>query len=105
MSANEVHNGDIGTIFRVTVQDSTTAVDISGASTKNIVLQKPSGTKVTAAGSFQTDGTDGVLQYTSTGGVIDTVGNWRIQVYLVLAAGTWYTDVGNFYVHPNIPIR
>ena len=63
MAANEIHMNDVGTKFLVTVTDGTTAVDISSATTKQLIFQKPSGTKLTKATAFTSDGTDGKMQY------------------------------------------
>ena len=65
MAANEIHMNDVGTKFLVTVTDGTTAVDISSATTKQLIFQKPSGTKLTKATAFTSDGTDGKMQYIS----------------------------------------
>ena len=43
MPANEIHQNDIGTIFKVTVKDGDSAVDISSAtsgSSKTIIFKK-----------------------------------------------------------------
>lgn len=100
--SEEIHLNDIGTIFRFTVKDGSAVLDISGASTKNIVFKKPTGATLTKAGSFFTDGTDGILQYTTLTGDLDTLRIWQAQVSLVLAAGTWKTDVVEFTVHENL---
>ena len=42
MPANEIHLNDVGTKFLVTIMDGSSAVDISTASTKQIIIQKPS---------------------------------------------------------------
>lgn len=39
MPANEIHQNDIGTAFTITIQDGTTAVDISTATTKRLSLK------------------------------------------------------------------
>ena len=42
MAANEIHINDVGTKFLVTVTDGTSAVNISSASTKQLIFKKPS---------------------------------------------------------------
>ena len=61
MPANEIHLNDVGTKFLVTIKDGSSAVNISSASTKEIIIQKPSGTKITATATFDSDGTDGKI--------------------------------------------
>lgn len=102
MAVNEIHQNDIGTQFRVTVYDGDTVVDISGATTKTIKFQKPSGTVVSKTASFVTSGTDGVMQYATVAGDLDEVGGWLAQAYLVLADWTGHSDICQFEVHDNL---
>lgn len=102
MSANEIHEDDIGTAFTITVQDDTTVVNISAATTKQIKFKKPSGTVVTKDGVFVTDGTDGQLRHTTVADDLDEAGKWYIQVYLVLTNWTGHSDWGSFMVFDNL---
>ncbi len=103
MAANEIHFGDIGTVFKVTIKDDSTVVDISTASTKQIVLKKPSGEKLTKTANFLTDGSDGIITYTTISGDLDEAGMWKIQGYIVLSGGnTFYTDINAFKVYRNL---
>lgn len=100
---NQIHVNDIGTIFRLTITDENgTAVDISGATTKTIYFRAPDNTLLTKAGSFYTDGTDGILQYTTVSGDIDQVGEWNWQAYVKLAAWEGYSEVLDFRVYENV---
>tara|TARA_R110002020_G_scaffold250273_3_gene464358 strand:- start:3844 stop:4170 length:327 start_codon:yes stop_codon:yes gene_type:complete len=103
----EAHVNDIGTIFRVTVYDTTssggtTIADISTASTKQFTFKRPDGTTFTKAAVFTTDGSDGDLQYISVDGDLNIAGTWHLQAYVVTPAGTWNTNVGNFRVYENL---
>lgn len=102
MSANEIHQEDIGTAFTVTVQDDAVVVNISAATTKQIKFKKPSGTVVTKDGAFVTDGTDGKLRYTTVADDLDEDGKWYLQVYLVLTNWTGHSDWGDFVVYGNL---
>ena len=59
----EVHYNDIGTVILVTIKDcvsgTATVLNVSAASTLELILQSPSGTSTTKTASFNTDGTDG----------------------------------------------
>lgn len=101
MSANEIHVGDIGTQFIITVTDNT-AVDISTATTKQFIFKKPDGTKLTVSASFYSDGTDGKLTYTTVDGDIDIAGTWKLQTLVVISDGTFYSDVTTFKVYSNL---
>lgn len=102
MAADEIHVGDVGTILLVTFQDAGVVVDISSATTKDILLHDPEGVTATLAGTFTTDGTDGKLQITSVAATFDMAGCWKIQGHVVLAGGEWHTDIAVFEVFANL---
>jgi hypothetical protein len=102
MAANEIHMNDVGTKFLVTVTDGTTAVDISSATTKQLIFQKPSGTKLTKATVFTNDGTDGKMQYSVVADDFDEAGSYKLQGKVVISDGTFYTDIHTFKVHRNL---
>jgi hypothetical protein len=100
--APEIHVNDIGTIFRVTLRDESGLVDLSTASTKQIIFRKPSGTILTKTASLTTDGTDGKLQYASVSGDLDAEGEWQLQARIAIGSGDWKSDIHRFTVHPNL---
>lgn len=102
VAANEIHLGDIGTVLTVTLKDGDDIVDISSATTKQFILEKPSGTTLTKPTDFVTDGTDGKEKYTIIAGDLDEVGLWQIQPYTILPNWTGRSDIGTFMVHPNL---
>lgn len=102
MAANEVHVSDIGTVFEVTIKDDTVAVDVSTASTKNLLFRKPDGTILTKAASFKTTGADGIIQYVTISGDLSMPGLWNLQAHIVMSSGNWKSDVATFEVHPNL---
>jgi len=101
--ANEVHVNDVGTIFRVAIVDNlNTVIDISTATTLNFLFKKPDGSILTKAGSLHTDGTDGLIDYTTLPGDIDQTSLWKIQAHVVLPTGEWFSTIGSFYVYENL---
>lgn len=103
MAANEIHKGDIGTQFKVTIKNQTgTVVDLSGMSTKQILLKKPSGDILTKTASFFTDGSDGIIVYTTVDGDINEHGEWFLQAYYSDGTSARYTDITLFTVHRNL---
>lgn len=105
MAANEVHLGDIGTVFRLTVKDGTTVVNVSTADQpgeKEVIFTKPDGTKLTKAAAFTTNGSDGQIQYTTIAGDLDQAGLWQNQGHVKLDSGEWWTDTATFRVHANL---
>ena len=102
MAANEIHVNDVGTQFLVTVTDGSSAVDISSATTKELIIKKPSGTKLTKATAFSTDGTDGKMKYNIASDDLDEAGSYKLQGKVVISDGTFYTDIHTFKVHRNL---
>ena len=102
MSANEIRKNDVNTQFTVTVEDGGTAVDISSASTLEMVFKKPSGTKVTQTASLINSGTDGKMKYLTVSDDLNEIGTWELQGHVVIGGGNWLTDIARFKVHRNL---
>ena len=102
MAANEIHLNDIGTQFLLTVKDGSSAVDISSATTKQVIIQKPSGDKITANTAFSSDGTDGKMYYNTVAGNLDEAGTYKIQGKVIISDGTFFTDITTFKVYRNL---
>ncbi len=105
MAAGEVHVGDIGTIFRLTIKDGADIVDVSGASAREIIFRKPGADRLVKTSVFPSggDGTDGQIEYKSKAGDLNEDGLWQWQGKLTWVSGDlWYTDVANFEVFENI---
>ena len=104
MAAGDIHIGDI-VQFKIQVLDqNSVAPNLSSATTKNILLQKPDGSLLTKAMSFYTDGTDGIVMYITSNTDLDQSGSWRYQVYLIYDSNEQHTDVTKFKVLANLPI-
>ena len=102
--ASEIHVDDIGTRFLVTVKDDGSGVDLSTASTLQLSFRKPSDTVVNRSASTLVDGSvaSGVMYYDSVDGDLDEAGKYKLQGKVVLASGTFYTDIHTFKVHCNL---
>ncbi len=103
----QAHVNDIGTVFRVTVYDTTstggtTVANISSASTKKFIFKKPNGSTFERAAVFTSDGSDGQIQYATVDGDLSGPGTWHLQAYVATSDGTWNTSVGYFQVHCNL---
>lgn len=99
---DEIHMNDIGTIFQLELQEDGLAVDISAASNITIYLGAPSGAAKTSTGQFVTDGSDGLIKYTTITGDLDEVGPWTIQAKITMPAWEGHSSIVNFAVYPNI---
>ena len=102
MAADEIHVGDIGTVFEVTIKDGDSVVDVSSASTMQLLFLKSDKTTLTKTATHKTDGTDGIIQYATISGDLDVAGTWKLQAYIVISGNSWKSDVATFVVHANI---
>lgn len=102
MAENEIRQGDIGTVLRLTVMDGADIVNISSASIKQMIFTKPSMAKMTKDATFTTDGTDGQIEYVTVEGDLNEVGIWYRQAYIVMSGWTGHSDTSSFPVHPNL---
>ena len=100
--ATTIHKDDIGTVFLITFIEAGKAVDISGATTKDLIFRAPDSVVATKAGSFDSDGTDGKLKYTTVSGDIDEAGHWHIQGFIIMSSGEFKSSIEDFYVLPNL---
>lgn len=97
-----IQKDDIGTDFDITFLEAGSAVDISGATTKQLIFRAPDAVTSAKAGTFITDGTNGQLRYTTIADDIDEAGHWHIQGKIINASGTFYSSIEDFYVLPNL---
>tara|TARA_R110000744_G_scaffold104065_5_gene199328 strand:- start:338 stop:649 length:312 start_codon:yes stop_codon:yes gene_type:complete len=103
MPINEIHKGDIGTVFKVTIKDGSEVVDISSSTTKQLIFKKPSGEKLEKAASYFTNGSDGIITYSTLDGDLDEEGMWKLQGKIILSGGnTFNTDLKSFKIHRNL---
>lgn len=93
------HVGDTGTSLRILFEDENEAVlDISAASTKEMLLKKPDGTLITLTGIFVTDGTDGLIEFITLSGTFNIPGRWKIQGHIISGGSDWHSTTDNFKV-------
>ena len=98
-----LHVGDKNFSFDITITEDCVALNISAATVKEILLQKPSGAILTKAATFTVDGTDGRIYYSTLVGDIDEVGVWKIQARVELGSGSLYhSPIKSFKVMHNI---
>ena len=99
----KIYVNTIGLVFRFQIVDQDDAiVNISSATTKTLKLQKPNGTVVTKITSFVTDGTDGLLQYTTIANDLDTAGLWKRQIQLSITGFSGHAVESEFRVESSL---
>lgn len=92
---------NLAIIISVIDQDGN-IVDVSSASTKNILIKKPDRTVLTKTGVFVTDGTDGKIQHLTIAGDLDQLGIYEAQGDIVVGSTDIPTVVSKFKVVRNI---
>lgn len=117
MTQYDASKGQIG--FRIVLQlmdrdpltGALSPADISAASTKEIDLEKPSGTKVTFSGGDVTftpspigagNGSDGMIEAATVAGTLDEEGTYKVAGYIVDALGTGPSQIATFTVGPSL---
>jgi hypothetical protein len=99
----KVQKSNIGTVFQLTIQDcSEIAIDVSTATTMEIVFESPAGTRTAKTATHTTDGTNGQIEYASESGLLDEAGYWNIQGHVVIGAQDLYTTISTFEVENNL---
>lgn len=101
---DHIQVGAVDLLIELEIKNGHKALDISAATTKNIILEKPDDTIITAPGTFTTDGKDGLLYYLTVAGDLDQAGIYNAQAYLVLPGFTGYSTPVSFQVYANIPL-
>jgi hypothetical protein len=102
MSADEIHVGDVGTQFLITMHDGETVIDVSSAATKELRFKKPNGSVIVKNASFVLTGADGRIQYFTLPGDLDLDGYWKVQAHVVMPTGEWYSNSETFEVFANL---
>ena len=104
MATTDIHVGDIGTQFKLTVkrQDGTIMDDLGDASLIQMKFGKPDNSVITRTAALFTDGTDGIVVYESVSGDIDQSGRWRMQVVIEIGGAHWSSEAIKFRVDPNV---
>ncbi len=90
---------DLQVLLQVTdVSDSNAVEDISGYTTYDIILVDPDGNEQTLAGTFLTNGTDGISRHIITDTTtIDESGIWSYKGVYLDSSGGIYTSNPIFF--------
>lgn len=103
MAAGEVRVGDIGTLFQATITDGSTAVDVSLFTSSVFWFKPPRSTSFMKPAAFTNSGSDGLVEYTSTGAdVLNEPGSWKLQWRGISPTANLRSDIYEFTVHKNL---
>lgn len=100
---SEIHVGNISTRFSITIQEGGSGINISGATTKDVIFRKPDDEVIVRSGVLLNDGTDGKMYYDTVSGDLDEAGHYKLQAKIIIpTSGTFYTDMYDFQTHCNL---
>ena len=99
---SEIHVGNLGTRFSITIQEGGSGINISGATTKDVIFRKPDDEVIVRSGVLTGDGTDGKMYYDIVSGDLNAAGHYRLQGRVALSSSTYYTNIYHFQVHCNV---
>lgn len=101
--AKDIHVGDVGTLFRVTLtQDDGSIFDVSSATVKTLIFARPDGSTMDKLAVFITNGSDGKIGYITIANDLNVAGSWKLQAYVELPTGKWHSAIAKFKVKVNL---
>lgn len=98
----EIHVGDIGTIFLITVNDQDGVVDLTNVDDMYVLFRKPDDSFIQRTPVFVSTGSDGKIKYVTQSGDLDQYGTWQIQARVVFGTDVFSTDIQRFKVQRNL---
>lgn len=95
---------DVGSPIGVTIYraDGTVESLLGSATTKQIIIKKPSGELLTKTAILVTDGSDGKMKYVTASGDLDETGMYNYHGYVVIGSWQGRTTVKSFEVCTNL---
>lgn len=107
MAKETIQLNDVGTVFVFPITDGGATLDLSSATVKQVKFRKPktatlAAETVTKTATFVTDGTDGLLKYTTVETDIDRKGTWSVQAYIEIPTWKGHSDIKIFIVGDNL---
>ena len=97
-----VHTNSTGTVFRMTLAEDGTPIDLTGHTTLELIFQKPDETVITRTATLVGLATAGLIQYVALDSEIDMVGSWCWQAHVIIPSGEWWSDAADFEVVDNL---
>lgn len=89
----DAHVGDKGTILEKTIMDGGSPFNLAPASEIKLIIVDAKNVRSTVSGVLKTDGTDGVVRFTTAAQTWRNKGPSFEQVQIVAPSGCWSTDI------------
>ncbi len=88
--------------MKLVIKQGAAVVNVSSATTKQILVKSPNGVMTAKTAGYQTDGTDGIIKYSFTASDFDMSGWWQLQGYVVTSGFSLHTEIHRMYVKANL---
>jgi len=102
-SIRKIRVDDAGTQFRLTIKNGEETADVSLVEKKTLTFTKPDGSKLERDARFYTDGSDGIIAYTTVKGDLETEGDWSVQAFVDFGDSQFESETHSFVVHEPAP--
>jgi hypothetical protein len=102
-SIRKIRVADSGAQFRLTIKNGEEMADVSLVQKKTLTFTKPDGSKLDRDTRFYTDGSDGIIAYTTVKGDLDTEGDWSVQAFVDFGDSQFESETHSFVVHEPAP--
>lgn len=102
VTKNNICVDAINLLIKLEIREGYGVLDISSATTKNIIISKPNGNIINTIATFLTDGSDGMIYYKTVLGDLNQAGTYGIQAYIDMPSFTGYSIPTNFVVYDNL---
>jgi hypothetical protein len=94
---------DIGTLFKTTIKDgSSNIVDLSSMTNASFIFERPDNTQKIVTPYLYTNGTDGILAYSTQSGDINQIGLYSFQAIVNFSGQTFHTSIVDFRTYRNL---
>ena len=101
-SRNNIQVNAINLLIELELREGYSVLNISTATTKQIIIKKPNGTVITNTAGFTTDGEDGLIYYRTISGDLSVSGTYEVQGYIAMPTFTGYSTINTFEVYDNL---
>ena len=93
---------DVGVVIELEITDGTDPIDVSAATTIEIIIKRSGSASITKTATFTTTGVDGKIRFTTVATDFAQVGEYGVQAHIVLGAQDWRTTVAALDVAENL---
>jgi hypothetical protein len=101
--AYDLQVGAIGAVITLTLTDAGAAVDLTNATTTEIILRGPQGPRLTRTATRTAPYSGGIVTYTTVAGDVAYAGPLKVQAHVEFSGGSeFWSSTVEFAVGPNI---